>query len=120
MVGFLIVFFMFVVFSECLATHHRLLPYNNLVLLCGDLLAGGQVLIVCWFLRVDEYLLLWCLACLIFLSTLCLILATCKTWDVFVIFSLVKEKLGCGFSVSSLFAWSCISFSIWLFSIVFY
>ena len=33
-------------------------------------------------------------------------LATCKTRNVFVIFSLVKEKLGCGFLASSLFVWS--------------
>ena len=37
-------------------------------------------------------------------------LEICKTRDVFVIFSLVKEKLGCGFLASSLFMSSCISF----------
>ena len=37
-------------------------------------------------------------------------LATCKTRDIFVIFSLVKEKPGCGFLASSLFVWLRISF----------
>ena len=41
-------------------------------------------------------------------------LATCKTWDIIVIFSLVKEKLGCGFLASSLFVWSCNCFCIFI------
>ena len=77
-------------------------------------------LILCEYFASCQTSLFLFLACLISLSCIIFVffLATCKTRHMIVFSSLVKDKLGCGISVSSLFAWSHNYFCMYLFQLV--